>query len=92
VPEETVNVTDGIDLGRQAFERQVWGDAFRNLSAADIEHPLGLEDLERLAVAAYLVGRGEDSVEAGRERTKTALVTVTSRTLFVAHSGWHLDC
>jgi DNA-binding CsgD family transcriptional regulator len=57
-------VTDGIDLGRQAFERQVWGDAFRNLSAADIEHPLGLEDLERLAVAAYLVGRGEDSVEA----------------------------
>ena len=64
VREETLNVTDGIDLGRQAFERQVWGDAFRNLSAADIEHPLGPEDLERLAVAAYLVGRGEDSVEA----------------------------
>jgi DNA-binding NarL/FixJ family response regulator len=53
-----------IDRGRAAFERQAWGEAFRGLSAADIEPGLGLEDSERLAVAAYLVGRNEESVEA----------------------------
>jgi DNA-binding CsgD family transcriptional regulator len=61
---ETLTVTGGIDQGREAFERQAWGDACRHLSAADVEHPLELEDLERLAVAAYLVGRGEDSVQS----------------------------
>ena len=61
---ETHTVTDGIDQGREAFERQAWGDACRHLSAADDEHRLGREDSERLAVAAYLIGRSEDSVEA----------------------------
>ena len=42
-------------MGREAFERQAWGDAFRLLSAAGVEQPLGLEDAERLAVAADLV-------------------------------------
>lgn len=33
------------------------------MSAADREAPLELDDLERLAVAAYLVGRDEDSID-----------------------------
>ena len=53
-----------IDQGREAFEREAWGDVFRHLSAADVEHGLGLEDWERLAVAAYLIGRSEESDEA----------------------------
>lgn len=57
-------MTGGVDLGRDAFERQAWGDAFRQLIAADAEHGLGFEDCERLAVAAYLVGRSDDSIEA----------------------------
>ena len=61
---ETVAVSSGIDQGREAFERQGWGDACRHLSAADIEHSLEAEDLERFAVASYLVGRFDDSVEA----------------------------
>jgi DNA-binding CsgD family transcriptional regulator len=61
---ETLGVTAAIDRGREAFERHAWGDACLHLSEADVEHPLELEDLERLAVATYLVGRGEDSVEA----------------------------
>jgi DNA-binding CsgD family transcriptional regulator len=60
---ETVAVSL-IDEGRDAFERQAWRDAFRALSAADVEQDLGLEDSERLAVAACLVGRSEDSVAA----------------------------
>jgi DNA-binding NarL/FixJ family response regulator len=53
-----------IDEGRAAFERQAWGDAFRDLSAVEVADGLGLEDSERLAVAAYLVGRSEESVDA----------------------------
>ena len=41
----------------------MWGDAFTDLSAAHREGRLGVEDLERLAVAAYMVGR-DDACEA----------------------------
>jgi DNA-binding CsgD family transcriptional regulator len=57
-------VTDALDRGRESFGRQAWGDAFAELSAADREGALGLEDLERLAVAAYLVGADADSDDA----------------------------
>src|SRR5205823_6328792 len=60
---ETDAVIDASDRAREAFERGAWGDVCAQLFAADAEDPLGLEDLERLAVAAYLVGRDEDSVE-----------------------------
>ena len=46
------------------FARRVWGDAFRELSAAHSEGQLGVEDLERLAVAAYMVGRDVDCEDA----------------------------
>ena len=49
--------------GRESFERRAWADAVADLSAADRDAPLEPEDLERLATAAYLVGRDEDSVE-----------------------------
>jgi DNA-binding CsgD family transcriptional regulator/tetratricopeptide (TPR) repeat protein len=54
-------VADALDRGREFFGRLAWGDAFAELSAADREGPLALEDLERLAVAAYLVGADADS-------------------------------
>lgn len=43
--------------------RQAWAGAYADLSAADREAPLEPEDLERLAVAAYLVGRDDDSAD-----------------------------
>jgi DNA-binding NarL/FixJ family response regulator len=42
----------------------MWGDAFADLSAAHREGQLGVEDLERLAVAAYMVGRDDACEEA----------------------------
>jgi ATP/maltotriose-dependent transcriptional regulator MalT len=54
---------DTLDRGRESFERSAWADAFDQLSAAERETPLGPEDLERLAVAAYLVGRDADRDE-----------------------------
>ena len=55
--------TDALERGRESFERQAWGDAYAQLSATDHEAPLGPEDLERLATAAYLVGRDADSAD-----------------------------
>jgi|UniRef100_Q11FI4 DNA-binding NarL/FixJ family response regulator len=51
---------DHIALGHQAYERKAWYDAYRRLSRAGEAAPLDVEDLERLAVSAYLVGRDED--------------------------------
>jgi DNA-binding CsgD family transcriptional regulator len=52
---------------RQSFEQQTWADSYRLFEAADREAPLAPEDLERLATAAYLMGR-EDEGEAFWER------------------------
>jgi DNA-binding NarL/FixJ family response regulator len=46
--------------GRQAFERRAWATAYAQLTAADRVEPLSAEDLERIAMAAYLSGRDED--------------------------------
>lgn len=54
---------DALDRGRESFRRQAWGDAYAQLSAADRDAPLEPDDLERLAMAAHLVGRDADSVE-----------------------------
>ena len=58
-----MTTADTLDRGRASFERRAWADAFVKLSAADQETPLAPEDLERLATAAYLVGRDADSDE-----------------------------
>jgi hypothetical protein len=46
--------------GRESFERRAWAESYRLLQAADRDAPLAAEDLERLAIAAYLVGRDDD--------------------------------
>jgi DNA-binding CsgD family transcriptional regulator/tetratricopeptide (TPR) repeat protein len=75
-----------IDRGREAFGRQSWGDAFEQLSAADREAPLEPDDLERLAVAAYLLGRDEDSADiwarAYQEWARLGEVTRAARCAF----------
>jgi tetratricopeptide (TPR) repeat protein len=46
--------------GRKSFEQRAWAESYRLLHAADRDAPLDAEDLERLAIAAYLVGRDDD--------------------------------
>jgi tetratricopeptide (TPR) repeat protein len=70
---ETVRVADALDRGRELFGRSTWGDAFAELSAADREAGLELEDLERLAVAAYLVGADAVSDDAWRRAHQECL-------------------
>jgi tetratricopeptide (TPR) repeat protein len=59
-----MTTAETLDRGREAFGRRAWADAFDKLSAADQETPLAPEDLERLAMTAYLLGRDVDSDEA----------------------------
>jgi hypothetical protein len=57
-------VTAGpLERGRLSFARQSWGDAFAQLTSADEVSSLEVDDLERLAVAAYLVGKDNDSAD-----------------------------
>jgi len=53
-----------IQRGREAFRRRAWKGAYDSLSTADGMAPLVAEDLERLAVAAYLTGRDEEHCRA----------------------------
>ena len=61
---EPMAVTDRVEQARGSFERRLWADAFAELSAAHREGQLEVEDLERLAVAAYMVGRDDACEEA----------------------------
>jgi DNA-binding CsgD family transcriptional regulator/tetratricopeptide (TPR) repeat protein len=46
---------------REAFARHAWPESYRLLEEADRQASLDPEDLERLATAAYMVGRDDDS-------------------------------
>src|SRR5712692_4877485 len=58
-----MTVVDSRDRGRASFARQAWGDAYAQLTVADREAALEPEDLERLAIAAHLVGRDAESTD-----------------------------
>ena len=57
-----MTAAEALARGRECFGRRAWADACAELSAADREVPLEPDDLKRLATAAYLAGRDEDSV------------------------------
>jgi DNA-binding CsgD family transcriptional regulator len=54
---------DNLNRGRDAFLCRAWTDAYVLLTAADGDEPLQPDDLERLATAAYLLGKDRDSAE-----------------------------
>ena len=58
-----MTAADALDRGRAAFGRQAWGDAYAAAVGRGSRGALEPEDLERLAIAAYLVGRDDDSAD-----------------------------
>jgi ATP/maltotriose-dependent transcriptional regulator MalT len=56
---------DRLLQAREAFERSAWGDAYAGLVEADGRGPLASEDLERLAISAFLLGRADEVASAG---------------------------
>ena len=61
--DDTGGVSGTLASGRDAFGRRRWGEAIAALQAADADAPLGVDDLERLAVARYLTGDEAGSTE-----------------------------
>jgi DNA-binding CsgD family transcriptional regulator/tetratricopeptide (TPR) repeat protein len=58
-----VTVSAAVRQGRDAIARRAWAAAFRALVKADRERALDPQDLEHLALAAYMLGRTEDHLE-----------------------------
>jgi ATP/maltotriose-dependent transcriptional regulator MalT len=52
---------NALEEGRESYAASAWAAAFDSLARADASEPLGPADLERLATAAYMVGRDDDS-------------------------------
>jgi DNA-binding CsgD family transcriptional regulator/tetratricopeptide (TPR) repeat protein len=55
--------SDALERGRESFGRQAWGNAYALLSKAERDASIGIDDLERLAIAAHLIGRDEESAD-----------------------------
>jgi DNA-binding CsgD family transcriptional regulator len=64
---------DDIELAREAFRQQRWSEAFTRLSGEPMSSSLGFADLERLAVAAHMLGRPRDRQRAGERAYHAAL-------------------
>lgn len=67
-----------LDRGRRAYAHRAWKDAHALLSRADRETTLCAADLERLAIAAFLIGR-EREFERALERAHRAYGGVGDR-------------
>jgi ATP/maltotriose-dependent transcriptional regulator MalT len=58
-----MTVPNATEQGREAVARRAWARAFQAFARADRARPLGPQDLEHLAVAAYMLGRNDDHLE-----------------------------
>ena len=57
-------IPDTLRPGRESFERKRWTEAYTRLSEAERAASLDPDDLERLATAAYLIGKDAESTAA----------------------------
>ncbi|HXV33835.1 MAG TPA: helix-turn-helix transcriptional regulator [Gaiellaceae bacterium] len=53
--------SSALEQGREAYARRAWKESYEQLSRADGDSPLAAGDLELLAVAAYMLGRDDES-------------------------------
>jgi DNA-binding CsgD family transcriptional regulator len=51
---------DPLQHGRECHARRSWNHAYQSFSLADQAAPLEVDDLERLATSAYLIGRDRE--------------------------------
>ena len=79
--------SDYLEAGREAFDNRRWNLAHERLGAADARSPLEPVDLDRLATAAYLVGREDEAVSLWR-RAHHALVDGGDPQAAVRHGFW----
>ena len=76
-----------LERARKSFERRAWAESYRLFEAADREASLEPDDLERLATAAYLMGRDAES-EAFRARAHQAFLDRGDREGAARSASW----
>jgi DNA-binding NarL/FixJ family response regulator len=64
-----------LERGRACYAARAWADAHAALRGADGERPLAAADLELLALAAGLIGRDDDMLDALERRHQLLLET-----------------
>jgi ATP/maltotriose-dependent transcriptional regulator MalT len=74
----------GFETAREAYDRGAWRAAYDALASAD---ELTGEDIERLAVAAHLIGRDDESAHAW-ERAHLSWVAADNRPRAVRCAFW----
>jgi hypothetical protein len=52
-----------LERGRECYRQRAWAEAYRLLDLADRADALAAEDLERLAMAAYLTGLDDEYLQ-----------------------------
>ena len=76
---------------RASFAHRSWRDAYAQFATADAATPLGLDDLEKHALAAYLIGHDEESTlvwtRAHREAIRRKDPQRAARNAFLIGSG-----
>jgi ATP/maltotriose-dependent transcriptional regulator MalT len=82
-----MTATDPVAAGRDAFDRWAWREAYERLAAADQLGTLGAADLDRLGMAAYLIG-GMDDTAAAWERAHREYVAAGEVARAVRCAAW----
>jgi DNA-binding NarL/FixJ family response regulator len=70
--------TGELERGRESFNKLAWADAYAQLTAADQVAPLEARDLERIATAAYLTGKGDATADLW-QRAHNAFLSLGDR-------------
>ena len=67
-----MGTAERLERARQAYARCAWEDAYCSFSSADARSGLGGDDLDRLAEAAYMLGRDDELPARARARLPRA--------------------
>lgn len=62
-----------LERARASFAQRSWGEAYARFATADAAAPLDLDDLEKLALAAYLTGHDKESTHAWTRAHREAI-------------------
>lgn len=81
-------MTSSLEAARAAFARSDWSDAHAAFAAAADEAPLGADDHERRAIAAYLLGADDVCAHALEAAHRAAVDAGDPAT--AAHCAWWL--
>ena len=82
-----MNAARELERGRECYRRRAWAEAHHALSLADKLVPLAVEDLELLAMSAYLIARDDDYLTA-LERAYNAYLDAGKNTRAVRCAFW----